>query len=55
MKLYNKDIGIEFGIEKCAMLIIKSGKQKIREGIELPHQEKIKMKEKKKLTNTWEY
>ena len=24
--IYNQDIRMEFGIEKCAMLIIKSGK-----------------------------
>ena len=30
---------MEFGIEKCAMLVMKSGKRHIREGIELPNQE----------------
>ena len=24
--IYSQDIGMEFGIEKCAMLIVKSGK-----------------------------
>ena len=28
---YNDDTGIQFGIEKCAMLIIKSGKLEITE------------------------
>ena len=33
---------MEFGIEKCAMLIMKSGKSESVEGIELPNQERIK-------------
>ena len=40
MKIYNQDIEIEFGVEKCAMLIIKSEKREIMEGIEQPNQEK---------------
>ena len=32
---------MEFGIEKCVMLVMKSGKQQTIEGIELPNQEKI--------------
>ena len=31
---------MEFGIEKCAMLIMKSGKRQITEGTELPNQER---------------
>ena len=31
-----------FGIEKCAMLVMKSGKQHNTDGIELPNQDKIK-------------
>ena len=27
MRIYSLGIGMEFGIEKCAMLIMKSGKQ----------------------------
>ena len=26
VRIYSQDIGIEFGIEKCAMLVMKSGK-----------------------------
>ena len=26
VRIYSQDIGMEFGIEKCAMLVIKSGK-----------------------------
>ena len=38
--IYSEDIGMEFGIEKCAMLIMKSGKRQMTEGLELPNQEK---------------
>ena len=38
MGIYSEDIGMEFGIEKCAMLAIKSGKRQITEGVELPNQ-----------------
>ena len=40
---YSQDIGMEFGMEKCTMLIMRNGKQHITEGIELPNQEKIWM------------
>ena len=33
---------MEFGIEKCAVLIMKSRKRQIMEGIELSSQEKIR-------------
>ena len=33
---------MEFGIEKCAIIVMKSGKRHITEGIELPNQEKIR-------------
>ena len=33
---------MEFGIEKCSMLMIKSGKLHMTEGMELVNQEKIK-------------
>ena len=54
-RIYSQDIGVEFCIEKCAMLVMKSGKRHMTEGIELPNQEKSKHSEKKKPTNTWEY
>ena len=31
---------MEFSIEKCAMLVIKSGKRHVTEGLELRNQEK---------------
>ena len=38
------------------MLIMKSGKRHMTEGMELTNQEKNKMfEEKKKRSNTWEY
>ena len=27
VRIYSRDIGMEFGIEKCAMLVMKSGKR----------------------------
>ena len=32
---------MEFGIEKCAVLVMKSGKRHISDEIELPNQGKI--------------
>ena len=40
MRIYSQDIGMEFGIEKWAMLIMKSGKWQITEGMELPNKKK---------------
>ena len=37
---YSQDIGMNFGIEKCTMLIIKSRKRHMTEGMELPNQKK---------------
>ena len=33
-------MGMEFGIEKCTMLVMKSDKWHMSEGIEIPNQEK---------------
>ena len=33
---------MEFGIEKCAMLVMKSSKRHITDGMELPNQDKIR-------------
>ena len=40
-RIYSPDIGIEFRIEKCAILVLKSGKQHLIDGMELPNQDKI--------------
>ena len=50
-----QNIGMEFGIEKCVMLVMKSEKGQMTEGIELPNQYKIITLEEKILTHTWEY
>ena len=34
---------MEFSMEKCTMLVMKSGKRYMTEGIEVPNQEKIRM------------
>ena len=39
---------MEFGIEKCTMLVMKSGKWHMREGDELPDQVVIRMLVEKK-------
>ena len=47
--IYSQDIGMEFGIEKCAILIMKSGKRHMTDGMELTNQDK--RSEKRKHTN----
>ena len=42
VRIYIQDIGMEFGIEKYTMLVMKSGKWDMMIGIELPNQEKIR-------------
>ena len=42
VRIYSQDIGLEFGIEKCAMLVMKSGKRHMTNGMELPNQDKIR-------------
>ena len=41
MRIYSQDIKMEFGIEKCAMFVMNSGKRNVTEGVELPNQEKL--------------
>ena len=47
VKIYSQDIEKEFGIEKCAMLVMKSGKH-LTDGMELPNQDKIRTLGEKK-------
>ena len=54
IRLYCQDIGTELSIEKCAMLIMKSGKREIREGMEQIKKES-EFVEKRKITSTWKY
>ena len=42
VRIYSRGIGMEFGIEKCAMLVMKSGKRQLTDGMELPDKDKIK-------------
>ena len=42
VRIYSRDIGMEFGIEKCAMLVMKSGKRHLTDGMEIPKKDKIK-------------
>ena len=42
VRIYSRDIGMEFGIEKCAMLVMKIGKRKLTDGMELLNKDKIK-------------
>ena len=42
VRIYSQDIGMEFGIEKCALLAMKSGKRHLTDGIELPNQDKFR-------------
>ena len=42
VRIYSQDIGMEFGIEKCAMLVMKTGKRHMTDGIELLNHDKIR-------------
>ena len=42
VRIYSKDIGIQFGKEKCAKLVLKSGKRPMIDVIELPNQDKTR-------------
>ena len=48
VRIHSRDIGMEFGIEKCPMLVIKSGKRQLTGGMELPNQDKIKNARRKR-------
>ena len=39
LRIYIQDIGMEFSIEKCSLLMMKSGKEHMTNGMELPNQE----------------
>ena len=41
VRIYSRDIRMEFGMEKCAMLVMKSGKRHLTDRIELPNKDKI--------------
>ena len=47
IKIYIQNIGMEFGMEKCAMLIRKSVEKETTKRIELPYQKSIRTLEGK--------
>ena len=42
VRIYSQGIGMEFGIEKCAMLVMKIGKRHMTDGMELPNHHRIR-------------
>ena len=46
VRIFSEDIGIQFGIDKCAMLVMKRGKIVKSDGIQLPNGKVIKSLEK---------
>ena len=52
VRIYSQVIGMEFGIERCAMLVMKGGKRHMTDGIELPNLDKIRTLEE---TETYKY
>ena len=42
VRIYSQDIGMEFGIEKCAILVMKIDKGHMTDGMELPKHDKIR-------------
>ena len=42
VRICSQDIGMEFGIEKCAMPVMKSGRRHLTDGMELPNRDKIR-------------
>ena len=49
VRIYSQDIRIEFGIEKCSMVVMKSSKRHLTDGMKLPNHDKIKMLGEKKM------
>ena len=41
IRIHSQDIGMEFGREQCDMIVMKSAKRHLTDGMELPNQEKI--------------
>ena len=41
-RIYTQHIWMEFGLEKCTMLIMKSGKWHMADGMELPNPDEIR-------------
>ena len=45
VRIFSKDIGMQIGIDKCAMLVMKKGKIEKSDGIQLPNDKVIKSPE----------
>ncbi len=54
VRIYSQDIGMESGMEKCAMLVIKSSKHD-GQNESTKSRKKLERSEKRKRTNTWGY
>ena len=52
LTIYSQDIGMEFIIDKCTILMW-SGKQHMTERIKLPNKKELECSEKKKHTHAW--
>ena len=52
VRIYSQDIGMEFGIEKFALLEMKSSKRPLTGRMELPNKEKIKTLEETETKDT---
>ena len=42
VRIYSQDIGMEFDIEKCVMLVMKRGKRHMTDGMELQKHDRIR-------------
>ena len=42
VQMFSNDIGMEFGIKKCGVFVLKSGKVVLSEEVEMPDGERIK-------------
>ena len=42
VRIYSQDRGMEFGIEKCVMLLMKSGILNLTDGMEVPNHDNIR-------------
>ena len=47
VRIYNQNIVMEFGLEKCVMLVMKGSRRHLTNGMELPNQDKIRTLRKK--------
>ena len=52
VRIYSQDLGMELGIEKCALQVMKSSKRHLTDGMEQPNQDKIRTLGEKK-SNTY--